>query len=360
MTTPALSARIHGPGDIRLSSEPPESPGPGEVLLRITSVGLCGSDLHWWEEGSIGDARLSRPLVLGHEIAAVVESGPNAGRRVAVDPARNCGECEPCRRDRPNLCLAMRFAGHGTTDGALRTFMAWPEKLLAPLPDGIADDVAPLLEPLGVAIHALDLAGPVAGLRAGVYGCGPLGLLIAAALRAAGASAIVATDRLAHRVRAAAELGANQAFVVGEEGSDEAAGRARARAIEVDVAFEAAGSDDALSDAIAAVRPGGRVVLVGIPPHDRTSFEAAAARRKELTLQECRRMMPADLERAIELVASGKVGLDDLVTDRFSLDRVGEAFETLASRRGIKTIVEVSGGGGVPGAAAATEVRRTR
>ncbi len=361
MTAPApraVGARIHGPGDVRVGPEPIERAGRGDVLLRVTAVGLCGSDLHWWQEGSIGDARISRPLVLGHEIGAVIERGPGAGTRVALDPARNCGRCRPCREHRENLCLAMRFAGHGVTDGGLRTFMAWPSRLLVPVPDRIPDDVVPLLEPLGVAIHAAGLVGLGPGVAgagaagaggaapraaappvatAGVYGCGPLGLLIVAVLKAAGVATVVATDKLAHRVAAAASLGAN-ALLVGAAG-EAASGRERVRGLEVDVAFEAAGSDEALSDAIAAVRPGGTVVLVGIPPHDRTTFEAAAARRKELTLIECRRMMPDDLGRAAELVASGAFDPAPLITHRFGIGEARQAFETLAARRGVKTIV---------------------
>jgi L-iditol 2-dehydrogenase len=334
------AARIHGRGDVRIGLEEAPTPGPGEALLRVTAVGLCGSDLHWFEEGSIGDAGLSRPLVLGHEIVGVVESGPGAGRRVAVDPARDCGACGPCLAGRPNLCLAMRFAGHGITDGGLRDLMAWPERLLWPVPDSIPDDEGPLLEPLGVALHALDLAPAVAGVRVGVYGCGPLGLLIVQLLRSRGAGTVVATDVLAHRVEAARRVGATHAFLVDDDaGREFSEGRAEARAIEVDVAFEVAGSDRAVSDAIAAVRPGGQVVLVGIPAGDRTTFEAAAARRKELALLECRRMLPADLPRAIELVQSGSMNLAALVTDRFPLARAPEAFKALAARRGIKVII---------------------
>lgn len=334
------AARIHGRGDVRVGPEAVVRPGPGEVLLRVTAVGLCGSDLHWFEEGGIGDAVLSRPLVLGHEIGAVIAEGPRAGERVAVDPAINCGRCECCMGGHANTCPTMRFAGHGSTDGGLRAFMAWPERLLSPVPDIIGDDEVPILEPLGVALHALDL-GPVArGGRAGVYGCGPIGLLLVQVLRSRGISAIVATDRLAHRVTAAKAVGATEAFLVDSEaGPDFTLERKLARKDPVDVAFEVSGSDAALSDAIAAVRPGGRVVLVGIPPGDRTSFEAAAARRKELALLECRRMQPSDLRHAIDMVADGSVDLSSLITHRYSLGTAQEAFETLAARRGVKVIV---------------------
>jgi L-iditol 2-dehydrogenase len=336
----AHAARIYARGDVRVGLESVERPGPGEVLLQVTAVGLCGSDRHWFEEGGIGDAVLSRPLVLGHEIAAVIAEGSRAGQRVAVDPAYSCGRCGPCEQGRTNLCLAMRFAGHGTTDGGLRSFMPWPERLLAPLPDEIPDDEAALLEPLGVALHAVDLAPVMRGGRAGVYGCGPLGLLLVQVLRSQGVATIVATDTLAHRVGAAKAMGATDAFLVDDHPEPAAlSGRLLAREMPVDVAFEVAGSDEAVSDAISAVRPGGKVVLVGIPPGDRTTFEASTARRKELALLECRRMTPADLARAIGLVQAGAIDLATLITERYPLAQVGEAFASLAERRGVKVIV---------------------
>ena len=333
-------ARIHGVGDVRVETEPAAVAGPGEVMLRVTAVGLCGSDLHWYQEGAIGDARLSRPLVLGHEFAGTIADGPRAGQRVVADPACDCGQCGSCLEGRSNVCTAMSFAGHGTTDGALRAMMAWPERLLVPIPDSIGTDEAPLLEPLGVALHALDLAQVAPGMRAGVYGCGPIGLLLVRLLVLRGASVVVATDCLEHRVSAARASGATHAFQVDDgQGSEMSEGRLSARRQPVDVAFEVAGSDAALSDAIEAVRPGGRVVLVGIPPGDRTSFEAAAARRKELALLLCRRMVPADLREAIRLVAAGQVELSDLITNHFPLRRAPEAFATLALRTGVKVVV---------------------
>jgi L-iditol 2-dehydrogenase len=308
------------------------------VLVRVTAVGLCGSDLHWYREGGIGDAGLSRPLVLGHEFGGVIVDGPRAGERVAADPADPCGRCEPCRRGRANVCIAIRFAGFGTTDGALRSVMAWPGHLLHRLPDSIDDDQAALLEPLAVALHALDLATIGVGARAGVYGCGPLGLLLVQLLRLSGASVIVATDRLDHRVAAARAMGATHGFMVGD-GSRDAPVAGDAREVPVDVAFEVAGDDQAVADAIAAVKPGGRVILVGIPDDDRTSFPAAAARRKELSFHVSRRMADTDLPRAIGLAAAGRIDLSALITHRYPLGEVRAAFATLASRRGLKVLV---------------------
>jgi len=221
--------------------------------------------------------------------------------------------------------------------------MAWPERLLTPIPDPIGDDEAALLEPLGVALHALDLAPIAPGARVGVYGCGPIGLLLVQLLRLAGASAIVATDRLGHRVVAAQAMGATDAFVVdADAGSEVSPARLLVREEAVDVAFEMSGSDGALADAIAAVRPGGRVVIVGIPAGDRTSFEAATARRKELSLQLCRRMVASDMPHAVEVVSAGGLELTPLISHRYPIGNAPEAFATLAERRGLKVIVNPS------------------
>lgn len=321
------------------------APGPGEVTLRVSAVGLCGSDLHWFEEGSIGDASLEAPLIIGHEFSGVIVDGPRAGERVVADPFDPCERCEPCRAGRSNVCVGSnRFAGFIGTDGALRQTMPWPSHLLHAVPAELDMDEAALLETLGVAVHALDLGEVPEGARVGVYGCGPIGLLLVQLLRRSGASVVVATDRLTHRVAAACAMGATEGFVVpsvtGGLAMDE-----EGRHQPVDVAFEVAGDDDALDDAIAAARPGGRVVLVGIPDGDRTTFRAAATRRKELTLQLSRRMLPGDLTRAIELVGAGEIDLSGLITHRFPIARAGEAFAVASSRRGLKVVVE-------PGAAA--------
>ena len=203
------SVRLHGTGDLRNHEEPVPVAGEGEKLVRVKSVGVCGSDLHWFSGGEIGDAKLERPLVLGHEFAGELEDG----QRVAVDPAISCGHCEFCQHGHPNLCSSMIFAGYGTQDGSLREYMAWNEKCLFPIPDSFTFEDGAMLEPLGVAIHAVDLANLKAGMTVGVFGCGPIGLLIIQMAKLAGAANIIATDKLAHRVEAAKALGADHAFL---------------------------------------------------------------------------------------------------------------------------------------------------
>jgi len=327
-------ARLHGPGDLRLHDEPEPVAGPGEELVRVTAVGLCGSDRHWFLEGQIGETRVGPPLVLGHEISGVVASGPRAGQRVAVEPAVACGACETCRAGLSHLCPTTRFAGHGATDGGLRTFIAWPGRLLVPIPDGVDDDDAALLEPLGVALHALDLGKLEPGRSAvAVIGCGPIGLLLIQLLAARG-HRITVVEPLEHRRAAAIACGAVRA--VAEIATVESP---------AEVAFEVAGEDEAVATAIGVVRPGGRVVMVGIPATESTAIPASIARRKGLTLLWSRRMAASALERAVTLVATGAVHPGVIASNRFPLREVGAAFEALADRRGLKVLVEGAGGG---------------
>ena len=310
-------------------------PRDGEVVLEVLAVGLCGSDRHWYREGGIGDAIVGEGLILGHEFSALIASGPGQGQRVAVDPAIPCQECDQCVAGRPNLCLDLHFAGHGI-DGALRRHMVWPEWCLVPLPDSLSNEQGALLEPLGVALHAIDLAGPMDGASLGVIGCGPIGLLLMAALRDLGVGRIVATDPLPHRREAAVTFGATHSVPAPDDEEDLADDPL---VDTLDVVFETAGSDAALHRALSAARPGGRVVLVGIPDGDRTSFVASLARRKELTIMLCRRMLPGDLARAAVLAERGIPGLDRMVTHRYDLGRVTEALDTLVEQQGIKVMV---------------------
>jgi L-iditol 2-dehydrogenase len=338
-------ARLHGVGDIRVSDEAVPGPGPGECLVRVTAVGICGSDLHWWDQGGIGDAQLAQPLVLGHEGAGVVESGPRRGQRVAIDPAIPCGLCRPCRDGYRNLCPRVRFAGHGGTDGAMREFLTWPEELLYPLPHELTDADGAVLEPLGVALHSYDLGHLPLGGTAAVIGCGPIGLLLIQVLRAAGARSVVAADPLPHRREAATKFGADLVIDpgTGEErageldGFGELAGGGDTGG--VNVAFEIAGTGKGVRLAMDAVRPGGRVVLAGIPDDDLTIFSASAARRKGVTIALVRRMNEA-YPRAISMAARGQVDLGPVVTHHFPLSDVAGAFGAANHRAGLKVIVE--------------------
>jgi len=333
-------ARLHHKGDVRLHDEMRPEPGDAMSLVRITDVGLCGSDLHWFAEGGIGDAQIGqRPLVLGHEMAGIVEVGPLAGMSVAVDPAIPCGLCVLCLQGNRNLCPSVRFAGHGADDGGLRELITWPSELLHPLPSTITTTEGAVLEPLGVALHALDLSGMRTGGTAAVVGCGPIGLLLVQLLLASGAASVVAIDPLEHRRQAALDFGATLALAPGGP-SDHAATIDAVGRPGVDVAFEVAGVNNAVEHAIALTTPGGRVVLVGIPESDRISFTASVARRKGLTIMLVRRMKEDVYPRCIRLVEQGRVDALSVVTHRFPLDQIQDAFVHASSRAGLKVIVQ--------------------
>jgi len=325
--------RLHAAGDLRLQDEPLPVPGAGEALLRVKAVGICGSDLHWFSESGIGDSHLDRPLILGHEFAALTEEG----QLVAVDPAVPCEACEFCLEGNPNLCTHIRFAGHGVEDGALREKLAWPDHCLFRIPEGMNEIDGVMLEPLGVALFAVDLGKLKPGMSVGVFGCGPIGLLIVQLARLCGATQIIATDRLSHRLQAAKAMGATQIFRA-EAGQENEAIWSAAGLRGVDVAFEVAGDKEAVETAITAVKPGGRVVLVGIPADDSTCFTASVARRKGLTIKLCRRMKHT-YPRAIHLVQYGKVDVRSLVTHQFPLEQTPQAFAVAQRREGLKVVV---------------------
>lgn len=330
--------RLHGKQDLRLHDEPVPQPQSGEVLIRVKAVGICGSDLHWFTEEGIGDARLAKPLVLGHELAGVIAEGPRRGERVAIDPCITCGKCEFCLEGNPNLCIAHTFAGHGLTDGGLREYLAWPESFLFPLPDSISDEDGAMLEPFGIALHAVDLGHLRTGMTIGIFGCGPIGILAIQLARLSGAAQVIATDRLAHRLDAALLAGANLVFQA-EAGSQESTAIMEAtKGRGVDVAFEIAGENDAVETAVAVAKPGGCVVLAGIPAEDRTTFSASIARRKGLTLRLVRRMK-LTYPRAIRLVEKGLVNVRSIVTDCFPMDESIQAFKIANERKGLKIVI---------------------
>ncbi len=335
-----LTLRLHPGGELRFHDEPAPIPDPGDALVRVTAVGLCGSDRHWLVDGGIGDAELERPLILGHEFAGVVETGPHQGRLVAVDPAVPCLRCGPCRTGAANLCLDLRFAGHGRTDGALREWVAWPERCLHPLADSVDDVSGALVEPLAVAIHALDLGGAVEGATVGVVGCGPIGLLLVAQARTAGAAAIVAMDPYRHRLAAAAELGATATIQTTDEAGERALAVAATGGRGFDVVFEAAGDPAAVETAVEIARPGGQVILVGIPADDRTTFRASVARRKGLTIRLTRRSTASTFRRAVELTDRRWLDLHALITLRVPLAEAVRGFAALVDRSGLQVVIE--------------------
>ena len=331
------TARLFNTGDLRILEENEPEVKPGEALIEVKSVGVCGSDLHWLNEGGIGDDKLNRPLVLGHEFSGIVLSGALKGQRVAVDPSITCGECRYCLEGNPNFCSNIKFAGHSGTDGALRERMSWPERFLFPLPDNLSYEDGALLEPLGVAIHAVNLVHITPGKSVGILGAGPIGLLILQMARLSGANPIFVTEKLEHRLQAAQKLGASRVFSA-QNGTPVSEILSEAKSDGLDIVFEAAGDNEAVEAAMDCVRPGGQIVLVGIPSDDRTGFQASTARRKGVTVRLVRRMKNT-YPAAIKLVQTGQIDLKTLATHHFPFEETLNAFETAKQRMGIKTLI---------------------
>ncbi|MDO4783575.1 MAG: zinc-binding dehydrogenase [Propionibacteriaceae bacterium] len=328
--------RLHNVSDLRLHDEPAPQPAEDHCLVKVRAVGLCGSDLHWFAEGGIGDASLERPLVPGHEFAGVALDGPYAARLVAVDPAMPCRACELCSAGHPNLCPGIAFAGHSTTDGGLQEIVSWPTHLLHPLPDSMTPADGAMLEPLGVALHAWDLASPHVGSTVAVVGAGPIGLLMIQLALASGASRVIAVEPLEHRRAAARRFGAEA--LTPEEAHDPETWRSLT-GFGVDVAFEIAGSDDAVAVSALACRPGGRLVIVGIPSDDRYTLPAGTVRRKGLTILVVRRMKEM-YPRTIALVENGKVDVSSIVSAVYGMDAATSAFTSASRREGLKVVID--------------------
>lgn len=323
--------KIHGVRDVRLHAALPEPVvGEGEVLVRVRAVGVCGSDLHYYLEGGIGPAAIRVPLMPGHEIAAEVAGGTGErygladGTLVAVDPAQSCGRCEHCLAGHSNLCPHVRFLGSPGVDGALCELIAVPAHTLVPVPAGFGPALTALLEPLGVALHALDITRlrPMSGVA--VLGGGPIGLMVAQVARAAGAAHVRVVEPNASRREAARVLGADSVHADYRELLEVTGGRGE------DCVIEATNSPEGPEHAAQVARIGGRVTLVGIPEGDRFSMSAANARRKGLTFRFSRRMGNV-YPRAIRLVEQGRVNLKPIASHAYSLAGAPDAFETAAA-----------------------------
>jgi L-iditol 2-dehydrogenase len=344
------AARLHGIHDLRLEDLPRPAPGPGEVLLEVASVGVCGSDVHYYLEGRIGSQVVTGPIIMGHEFSAWVAElglgigGLDVGQLVAVEPGISCGECEPCQHGHPNLCPNVRFCGTPPINGVFAEYTIMPAGNCFPLPSGFGPVEGAMLEPLGVAIHSVDLAHLKPGQTVAVLGAGPIGLLIAAVARASGASAVYMTEPLAYRRQFALDYIADAALDPYEKGMDVVAEIRRLTGGRgVDVAFEAAGAPETPDQAAAIARPGGKVIVAGIPADDTMTMNASTVRHKGLTIKLVRRMKHT-YPRAIRMVQTGMVDVKSLVTHTFPLERTAEAFEMVAAYEdgALRAVIQVS------------------
>ena len=324
----------HGIRDVRLEERPNPTPGPGEVLVRTCAVTICASDVHMFAEGNVGGVSWEGPFIPGHEAAGVVED-PNgtdlpAGTRVVLDPAVACHDCDMCAEGMFHLCRNLKFCDLPPVDGAMRELIAWPADRVFAVPESVDMVEAPLIEPLCVAVHALELASRPAGAVAAVVGCGAIGLFTLQMAKLRGAEKIFATDPVAERLDVARELGADETIQVGPQ--EPAAEILRATGGRgVDLVFETAGPQEALEQCLGVVRPAGEVIVIGIPSADEYRLQASSLRRRELTVRFVRRQNE-NYPEAVDLVRRGAIRLGPMLTHRFPAERAQEAF-VLAERK---------------------------
>ncbi|MCS7306574.1 MAG: alcohol dehydrogenase catalytic domain-containing protein [Thermoguttaceae bacterium] len=318
-------------------TEPPRMELATQVRVRIERVGVCGSDVHYYLHGRIGDQILQLPASLGHECAGrVVEVGPavhrvKQGDLVAIDPAIVCGRCDQCLADRPNTCRHLQFLGApGEAPGAVREYLVLPEENCFPLPAGLTLDHAVLAEPLSIGLYAARLARLEPKERVAIFGCGPIGLSVLVWVKLLAGCRVYATDLLNERLAAARRLGAD--WTGNPQQQDTTAAILQEEPLGVDCVFECSGDAICVSEGIRLAKPGARLLWLGIPPDEQVAVPAHLARRKEITLQLVRRQRGC-IQPVLDAMAQGR--LDPLwwITHRYPLEKIDEAFELVAQYR---------------------------
>ncbi|MEU9342729.1 L-idonate 5-dehydrogenase [Streptomyces sp. NPDC048278] len=329
MTTTAVVA--HGAGDVRVEQVDVRAPAPDEAVIAVAYGGVCGSDLHYWRHGAVGESILRAPMVLGHEVAGTVVraaadgSGPAAGTRVTVHPATREHTDARFPHDRPNLSPGVRYLGSAArfphTEGAFAREVVLPTAMLRALPDGLDLRLAVLAEPAAVAWHAVSQAGDLRGKRVLVVGSGPIGALAVAAARRAGAAEIVAVDLHTKPREIATAVGATRTL---DAGDGDAIG-----AVDADVVIESSGNHRGLASAIRGATRGGTVVMVGLLPNGDQPVPIAHAITRELRLVGSFRFND-EIDEVIPALADGSLAVEPVITHTFPVDETLQALTVAA------------------------------
>lgn len=306
-------------------------PGKNEVLIRVKAVGLCGSDIHYYDHGKIGNFIVKKPIILGHEASGeIVKVGSDVahlqeGQRVSIEPGATCGECEHCSSGRYNLCEAVKFLATPPYDGAFCEYVVISENLVFPIPDEMSYETAALIEPFSVGLHTVSRGEVKQGDSVLILGMGPIGLMTAAAANLHGAKTIIGVDLENSRLEKAKEMGATHVINVRNESVDEKV-KEYTKNRGVDVAIETAGSPSALKSMITSVRRGGCAVIVGMSSEDESPLNIAQLINKEIDVKGVFRYHHT-YPKAIELLSAGGIDIERMITDSYELDQTEEAFE---------------------------------
>jgi len=315
----------------------PEIVKPDDVLIRMLVSGICGSDIHYYTQGQIGSQVVSYPFSVGHEGSGmVVKTGSAAGRVkpgdiVAIEPAMPCHECDQCLSGRQHTCRKSRFLGcPGQAEGCLREYIVLPESSCIPLPQELVPDHGAISEPLAIGVYSVRKAFRTQGLDIGILGFGPIGMSVMLALKAEGAGRIMVSEKIDARLAIAGKEGAVSLINPLRESVRERI--AREAPLGLDIVFECCGQQDAMDDAVKILKPGGRLIVVGIPEFENWSVNVEDTRRKEISVQFIRRQVDC-VETAIELMRTGRADTGNMVTHRFRLEQAKEAFDMVAAYR---------------------------
>jgi len=325
-----------GTHQLEIQERPVPEPGLGQVVVEVAAVGVCGSDTHYFRHGRIGDFVVTDPLILGHELSGrIVGVGENVdesriGERVAVEPQKPCHICRECLAGRYNLCPSMQFYATPPIDGAFCGYVTIESIFAHAVPDSVSDEAAALLEPLSVAITTMRKARIVPGSRVLIAGAGPIGIICAQAAKAFGATEIIISDLVAERRERALGYGATQTL-------DPTQVDIATAGLAVDAFVDASGAPRAVFDGIKAVRPAGYAVLVGLGNSEMT-LPVEHIQNLEISVTGIFRYTDT-WPVGIQLVASGQVDLDSLVTGRFDLEQADEALESDKDPASLKSVV---------------------
>ncbi len=334
------------PGVFEIFDSEVPQPGPGEVLVRSEAVGVCGSDIHAYQDGGIGDSKIPFPFTLGHETTGTVmglgegASAPKVGTKVTIEPGLNCGVCEWCQKGHPNICPNIRFHGSPPVEGTYREYFTHPAHLCIPLPRGMSVEDGVMLEPLAIGVHAIRLMKMEPGASVGVLGCGPVGLLCLAVARACGAGKIYAADLHDYRLEIAKKYGADVTINAADDNPADAVNETT-NGRGVDLVIEATTDPTAPDTGLHMMAIGGSLAVIGIVSEKAVSFDTHVARRKAATVKWVRRSK-FGVHEAIEFAASGRIPVDGLVTHVFPLAETHSAFEMVEaySHKVFKAVVE--------------------
>jgi len=308
---------------------------PSDVKIKMSVVGICGSDIHYYTEGQIGSQKVQYPFAIGHEGAGVVVEAGRAVKRVrpgdhiAIDPAMPCWECDQCHAGRQHTCRKLRFLGcPGQAEGCLMEYIVMPEESCYPLTGKLTPDQGSISEPLAIGVYAVKKAGDIKGHKIGIFGFGPIGLSVMLASKVQGVGDIYITDIINERLAKAGKEGATMTCNPADENIIEKI--MRKEPLGLDVAFECCGKQEALDQAIEILKPGGKLTVIGIPEFDRWSLSVETTRRREISLQFIRRQVNC-VEPALEMMKNGSINVDNMVTHRFPFQKTKEAFDLVAN-----------------------------